>query len=102
MTAGAIGPGSILFGEYSLRWQAQVARFVGEMRVALVLEGINTFGGGWSIAPIGSESWNFAVDKARHVMRLGFGETECARAIEMTGKDAGSLWPEDLTRDGVS
>lgn len=24
-----------------------------------------------------------------------FWETECARAIEMTGKDAGSLWPED-------
>jgi hypothetical protein len=74
----------------------RVARFVGELRVSLAREGIKTFGGGWSIdPPIGSQSWDFSADRARHVMRLGFGEGECARAIEMTGGDAASLWPED-------
>ena len=74
----------------------QVARFVGELRVALVREGIKTYGGGWSIdSPFTSESWHFEVDRAQHVMRLGFGQAECARAIETTGGSAGSLWPED-------
>ena len=78
--------------------QDQVGRFVSELRVALARSGIRTFGGGWSIdPPIGSDAWNIVVDEARHVMRLGFGEAECARAIEVTGGDAESLWPGDST-----
>ena len=76
--------------------QDHVARFVSELRVALALDGIRTYGGGWSIdPPIGSESWQRLCDGARQVMRLGFGEAECARAIEQTGGDAASLWPDD-------
>jgi hypothetical protein len=82
--------------------QDQVARFVAELRVALAREGIKTFGGGWSIdPPIGSESWSSMTSRARHVMRLGFGEAECAHAIEATGGSARSLWPEDSLELGA-
>lgn len=82
--------------------QSQVVRFVSELRVALALQGVRTFGGGWSIDPvIGSESWNRIVDRARHVMRLGFGDAECARAIEVTGDSAQSLWPDDSFERGA-
>lgn len=73
-----------------------VARFVSELRVALALDGIRTYGGGWSIdPPIGSESWQRLTDGARQVMRLGFGEVECAHAMRITGESAASLWPDD-------
>lgn len=34
-------------------------------------------------------------------MRLGFGEAECAQAIQVTGDSARSLWPDDSFERGA-